>query len=191
MLINDTCVYILRINLDYVTHGVAKWKQATGRPVSQGTRSSWVRKNTCSWQWSRPSVTILYLSFKEIESQGEKKKEREKERIGKQEKREFSDDRENRMKKYEKNKKKKGRKGWEMDMWNWREQKRNVGMRLSTREEWNKKRQETLMWVKIGSDGFESLVNIRTFIFFWRSNKFDGFKSIDLKYIYLDYLSSL
>lgn len=108
MLINDTCVYILRINLDYVTHGVAKWKQATGRPVSQGTRSSWVRKNTCSWQWSRPSVTILYLSFKEIESQGEKKKEREKERIGKQEKREFSDDRENRMKKYEKNKKKKG-----------------------------------------------------------------------------------
>lgn len=78
-----------------------------------------------------------------------------------------------------------------MDMWNWREQKRNVGMRLSTREEWNKKRQETLMWVKIGSDGFESLVNIRTFIFFWRSNKFDGFKSIDLKYIYLDYLSSL
>lgn len=54
-------------------------------------------------------MTILYLSFKEIESQGEKKKEREKERIGKQEKREFSDDRENRMKKYEKNKKKKKR----------------------------------------------------------------------------------
>lgn len=53
-------------------------------------------------------MTILYLSFKEIESQGEKKKREREEKNWKQEKREFSDDRENRMKKYEKNKKKKG-----------------------------------------------------------------------------------